>query len=125
MTATGEGLTPTQASVLTLIATRGPLGLTELAEREGVNPTMLSRVVQALVRLDLIDRVSDPFDQRAIQVNVTENGRGTHERIRASRTQVIDRCLSKLSEKDRTAIIEVIPSLELLADELRASHAVR
>ncbi len=34
-TATDEGLTPTQASVLGLVASRGPIGLAELNELEG------------------------------------------------------------------------------------------
>ena len=43
-----EGLTPTQASVLGIATVRGPLSLAELTELEGINPTMLSRVVGAL-----------------------------------------------------------------------------
>ncbi len=74
-TATGEGLTPTQASVLGLIAFRGPLGLTELAQLEGLNPTMLSRVVGKLTELGLIQRDPNPDDLRAIQVEATDAGR--------------------------------------------------
>ncbi|MDT7600333.1 MAG: hypothetical protein QOK26_2410, partial [Pseudonocardiales bacterium] len=55
-TSTDEGLTPTQYSVLGLIAVRGPLGLTELTELEGLNPTMLSRVVRKLDDEGLISR---------------------------------------------------------------------
>src|SRR6201996_4916497 len=47
-TSTDEGLTPTQYSVLGLVRNRGPLGLAELASLEGLNPTMLSRVVKVL-----------------------------------------------------------------------------
>ena len=43
-----DGLTPTQASVLGIAATRGPVSLAELTEMEGLNPTMLSRVVGKL-----------------------------------------------------------------------------
>ena len=53
-TSTGEGLTPTQYSVLGLVRKRGPLGLAELTDLEGLNPTMLSRVVGRLLELELI-----------------------------------------------------------------------
>ncbi len=43
-----DGLSRTQLSVLGSTARRGPLGLGELAEIEGINPTMLSRVVSKL-----------------------------------------------------------------------------
>ena len=39
-TSTDADLTPTQYSVLALTHVRGPLGLTELTELEGLNPTM-------------------------------------------------------------------------------------
>ena len=57
-TASGEeGLTPTQASVLGITATRGPLSLAELTELEGINPTMLSRVIGKLDSFGLINRL--------------------------------------------------------------------
>src|ERR1700749_3928774 len=77
-TSTGEDLTPTQYSVLALVRVRGPLGLTELTELEGLNPTMLSRVVKVLDERGLIRRMPDPGDLRAARVAATpEGGLGT------------------------------------------------
>ncbi|HEY0616051.1 MAG TPA: MarR family transcriptional regulator, partial [Kribbella sp.] len=95
-TATGEGLTPTQASVLGLIAFRGPLGLTDLAQLEGLNPTMLSRVVGRLTELGLIQRDPNPDDLRAIRVEATEPGRLLHERVKLLRSEAIGQCLDEL-----------------------------
>src|SRR5246127_2810946 len=64
-TSTGEDLTPTQYSVLALVRIRGPLGLTELTELEGLNPTMLSRVIKALDERGLIRRLPGLTDMRA------------------------------------------------------------
>ena len=72
---TGEGLTPSQASALSLIVVRGPLGLTELGERERINPTMLSRVIGRLVEMKLITRTPDPADLRSVSVLSTATGR--------------------------------------------------
>ena len=47
-TEAGEGLTPTELSILATISRRGSLRLTELAEIERVNPTMLSRIAGRL-----------------------------------------------------------------------------
>jgi len=122
-TATGEGLTPTQASVLGLIAFRGPLGLTELAQLEGVNPTMLSRVVGRLTELDLIQRDPNPEDLRVIQVEATEAGREVHERVKLLRTEAIGACLDQLPDKSARQIIDALPALEELAVALRATHS--
>jgi len=121
-TATGEGLTPTQASVLGLIAFRGPLGLTELAQLEGLNPTMLSRVVGRLTELGLIQRDPNPDDLRAIRVEATEAGRDLHERVKLLRTEAIGSCLDQLPEKSAQTIIDALPALEELAQAMRSTH---
>jgi DNA-binding MarR family transcriptional regulator len=121
-TATGEGLTPTQASVLGLITFRGPLGLTELARLEGLNPTMLSRVVGKLTELGLIQRDPNPEDLRAIRVEATEAGRHLHERVKLLRTEAIGNCLDQLPEQSSRTIIEALPALEELAKAMRSSH---
>ncbi|TCN35540.1 DNA-binding MarR family transcriptional regulator [Kribbella orskensis] len=121
-TATGEGLTPTQASVLGLIAFRGPLGLTELAQLEGLNPTMLSRVVGKLTELGLIQRDPNPDDLRAIQVEATDAGRELHERVKLLRTEAIGACLDQLPKESAQTIIDALPALEELAQAMRATH---
>src|ERR1700744_5154600 len=95
-TSTGEDLPPTQYSVLALVRVRGPLGLAELTELEGVNPTMLSRVIKALDERGLIRRMPDPDDMRAARVAVTPEGERVHERVRTQRTQVLSDCLHGL-----------------------------
>src|ERR1700752_4724404 len=80
-TSTGEDLTPTQYSVLPLVRVRGPLGLTELSEVEGVTPTMLSRVVKARDERGLIRRMPDPGDVRAARVAATADGERVHDRV--------------------------------------------
>ena len=121
-TATDEGLTPTQASVLGLIAFRGPLGLTELAQLEGLNPTMLSRVVGRLTELGLIQRDPNPDDLRAVQVEATDAGRQLHERVKLLRTEALGSCLDQLPEKSARTIIEALPALDELAQTLRTSR---
>ena len=76
-----EGLTPTQASVLGITTMRGPLSLAELTEIEGINPTMLSRVIGKLDEYGLLKRLRDPDDFRAARVEVTPKGRAVYERI--------------------------------------------
>lgn len=118
-TATGAGLTPTQASVLGLISVRGPLGLAELAELEGLNPTMLSRVVSKLGELGLISREQDPDDLRAARVAITPQGDEVSERIRGQRTDTVSRCLDRLPAETVHTLLDALPALEALAEELR------
>jgi DNA-binding MarR family transcriptional regulator len=118
--ATGQGLTPSQASALGLITGKGRLGLAELAEIEGLNPSMVSRIVGRLDELGLVERVQNPQDLRAATVQITETGRLTNERIRETRGAVVSECLARLPEADRTSIANALPALEALAEELRS-----
>jgi DNA-binding MarR family transcriptional regulator len=114
-----ENLTPTQASVLGLVAYRAPIGMTELADIEGLNPTMLSRVVAKLVDDDLARRLPNPADQRAVQLEATPRGREVHARIIESRTATVAKILDGLSPDVTNALLSALPALEALADGLR------
>jgi DNA-binding MarR family transcriptional regulator len=118
-TSTGEGLTPTQYSVLGLVRSRGPLGLAELTQLEGLNPTMLSRVVKALDEQNLIRRRPDPSDLRAARAQITPDGERVHERVRQQRARVLSECLGRLPPETAAALVAAVPAMEALADALR------
>ena len=115
-TATGEGLTPTQYSVLGLIRWRGPLGLAELTELEGVNPTMLSRIVRKLDEDGLIQRLPDPNDLRAVRVQITPAGDELHGRIRTRRSGVLADWIQRLPPETQETLLAAVPAMEALAD---------
>jgi DNA-binding MarR family transcriptional regulator len=112
------GLTSTETAVLGTIATRGPLGLGELAGYEGVNRTMLSRVIGKLEAAELIRRQSSITDRRAIQVVVTRKGARLRERLIAARDQLLTERLDELPPETVAALFEAIPALESLAEVL-------
>jgi DNA-binding MarR family transcriptional regulator len=120
---TGEGLTPTQYSVLALVRTRGPLGLAELTELEGLNPTMVSRVIRVLDDAGLILRLPDPSDMRAARLEITPAGEQMHERIKEARTDVLNECLSRLPAPTAAALLDSVPALEALAEAVKPRSA--
>ena len=117
----GEGLTPAEASVLAVVVSRGPLGLAELGEIEGLNRTMLSRVVGRLNSSGLVRRRRDPDDYRAALVEVTPDGEETWQRISAQRTEVISECAACLPAEQEAALAAALPALEDLSEYLRAT----
>lgn len=115
----GATLTRTQASVLATAARLGPIRLTELADVEGVHPTMLSRIVGKLEVAGLLLRTPDPEDGRAALVEVTDSGRELHLRLRAERTAVLAARLTALDPEEVSALLAALPALEALADPAR------
>jgi DNA-binding MarR family transcriptional regulator len=115
-----DGLTPAQASVLGIVAHHRSLGLAELIEIEGLNPTMLSRVVGKLDSLGLIQRLRDPDDYRAVRVEVTPEGEETWQRISSLRAAIISECVAGLPAEQDATLVASLPMLENLAEALRA-----
>ena len=113
------GLTPTKMSVLLAVVRDGPVGLSALAEAEGINPTMLSRVVAGLAERGLLERSSDTGDRRAAWVSATAKGRRLAERMRRERTDAVNGALSALPAKERQQIEAALPGLEALAELLK------
>jgi DNA-binding MarR family transcriptional regulator len=116
--ATDEGLTPTQASVLGLVASRGPVSLADLVQYEHINPTMLSRVVGKLDTAGLIVRTQDPDDLRSVSLTATDAGRATHHRIRTQRAATVSRSAESLSASEQRSIVSALPALERLAERI-------
>lgn len=111
-------LTRTQVSALATVARLGPMRISELAEIEGVNPTMLSRIVGKLEDAGLLRRRPDPTDGRAARVEVTDAGADLHERLRAERTRLLAGRLAALPDAHAAELLAALPALESLARQL-------
>jgi DNA-binding MarR family transcriptional regulator len=93
--------------------------LGELTAAEGLNPTLLSRVLGVLVERGLVKRVADPDDRRAALVASTAAGRRVRERMRKERSAKLEPVLAALSNAERQSIVAALPALEQLGDLLR------
>jgi DNA-binding MarR family transcriptional regulator len=117
----GDALTRTQASALATIARLGPVRISEVADIEGVNPTMLSRIVGKLEDTGLLRRTPDPDDGRAARVEVTAAGAELTRRLRAERTELLARHLGALPPDEAQRLLVALPALESLAQHLKGA----
>jgi DNA-binding MarR family transcriptional regulator len=117
-TVAGSELTPSQISVLFTVVRRGPIGLSELAEMESLNATMLSRITAQLCEAGLIVRAADAGDRRQANVAATAAGRRMRERIHRERTRALNAHVQELDEREREALWAALPVLEELAERL-------
>jgi DNA-binding MarR family transcriptional regulator len=117
--AASEDLTPTQASVLSVVVARDGIRSSTLAAVEGLNPTMLSRVLGKLDALGLIVRAPDEDDQRAVVATATAAGRAKAERIRERRTAELLDVLGGLPADTAATLLAALPAFEELTDAIR------
>jgi DNA-binding MarR family transcriptional regulator len=116
---TAAGLTPTRISILLTVVRDGPIRISDLAEGEGINPTMLSRVLTDLTQAGLLERVSDERDRRSAWVQSTRSGRALAERMRRERTNALILALESLPDAERRQVESALPGLEALAEQLK------
>src|SRR3954463_16116666 len=77
------GLTPSQITALATIGREGPITLGALAGTEHVTPPSMTKVVEKLEVLGLIERRSDPADGRRVLAAVTAAGEALLTEARA------------------------------------------
>jgi DNA-binding MarR family transcriptional regulator len=123
-TRAGTDLSPSQYEVLATISIRERVRLGDLASIEGLNPTLLSRIVGRLEDSGLVAREQDADDRRVTHVAVTEAGRALHLRIRGERTDALALALDELPEQDLDRLHDALPVLEALAARIRQQAAV-
>lgn len=109
--------------MLLQVEREGRVRLSDLAESEGINPTMLSRVVADLGEAGLLERVNDESDRRAAWVSATSAGRRLADRIRRERTDAVNRALGELSAGEQNALERALPALEALATALKDTRS--
>jgi DNA-binding MarR family transcriptional regulator len=100
----------------------GPLRLSELAARMGVDASTASRQVQQLERIGLVGRVGDPADRRASLLELTAEGDRVLARMRQARRASLAQVLGGWSGADRRTLAAV---LTRLVDDLERVTGVR
>lgn len=117
-TAAEGGLTRSQASLLATVARRGTIGVRELSDAEGLNPTMCSRMLGKLEDAGLLRRTSDPDDKRVVVAHITDTGATLAEDLRIQRTALFAEHLTDLTDPHLDALHAALPALEALAESM-------
>lgn len=122
----GGELTKTQFSILTTAVRCGPVRVSEMAEIETLNPTMLSRLIGKMEDAGLLRRSAHPDDGRAVVVSATPEGIALHSELRDKRTRLFADYLGQLPEADTRDLLAALPALEALGERMcRARSVVR
>jgi len=109
-------ISPTQALVLATLDRQGPKRVSELADIAHVAQPTMTTLLRKMADDGVVSRESDPDDQRAVLIGLTDAGRGLVRQVRAAREQLLDARLAGLAEADREAIARAIPALDKLLE---------
>lgn len=90
----------------------------ELAERESIRMPSATSLVDGLIKSDLVRRIPDSTDRRAVVVELTEHGYAVLRKVRAQRDDALSTALNKLSESHRSALEQAAEALEELRNQV-------
>jgi DNA-binding MarR family transcriptional regulator len=102
---------PTAYRVLATLDDIGPVGISQLAEADGIAQPTMSVQVAALVQEGYVSKAPDPSDARAQILTLTDAGRAYLQTNRERVTTVVRGRLDDHSEDEIATAISVLTSL--------------
>jgi len=104
--------------ILCRLADDGPQRLGFFASSFGLDPSTITRQVQALERAGLATRATDSADRRASILDLTAEGRAALDRTRAYRRKRLDELLSDWPDRDRDELGRLLEKFNTSIDTL-------
>jgi DNA-binding MarR family transcriptional regulator len=109
-------------AILCRVDDEGPQRLGALATAYGLNPSTITRQVDALQRAGLAERSTGPPDHRVIMVSLTETGRQAVRATRQHRRDQYRELLAHWSQEDLDAFAGLLARFNRSLDRLSAGH---
>jgi DNA-binding MarR family transcriptional regulator len=119
----GLGLTITQLRVLFILRENEGLPARSIAETLRVTPSTLTRIMDRLVRDQLITREEDPADRRLVRHYLTEIARDAVEAIERQARERMDKVLTRLTPDQTEVLLEGLGHLAVASETVEAEEA--
>jgi DNA-binding MarR family transcriptional regulator len=105
------------ATVLSRLDSEGPLGTSDLAQRERMRPQSMAETIKELEADDLVYRHADPTDGRRMLIGLTTAGSDLIRRERARREEWLATAIAReLTGREQEALARATDLLRRLAD---------
>ena len=113
-----ETLPMAQVEILQRLSEEPGLRVSELAKRHRLAPNTVSTLLQQMVAADLVTRVTDEDDRRAVSLYLTDLGQVSIAGWTQANQERLTVALERLTKKERRSIRVAIPALAELAGGL-------
>ena len=105
------------------LADEGPQRLGSLAHAFGLDPSTITRQVQALEEANLAARRTDPSDRRASILDLTDEGRQVLDQTRAYRRERLEVVLGDWSPEERAEFGRLLAKFNTSVEHLISSQS--
>jgi DNA-binding MarR family transcriptional regulator len=104
--------------ILCRLVDEGPQRLGLLAQAFGLDPSTITRQVQALEHEHLVERRPDPTDRRASLLDLTDQGRAVLTETRARRREWLEAALDDWDDDDHAEFGRLLEKFNLSIDKV-------
>lgn len=112
------GINLTQLRVLTVLDKQGPLSATELARRIGHDGGALTRLLDCLQDKGYVARRPNPNDRRAIEVQLSDEGRAFFDTTRPAMQQFNEAVLQVLGGDERHQLFALMKRIRTHLEQM-------
>jgi len=113
-----ETLPMAQVEILQRLSEEPGLRVSELAQRHRLATNTVSALIQQMVLADLVTRVTDEEDRRAVVLRLTDFGKANLAGWRHANQERVTAALERLTESERQSITNALSALAELAGRL-------
>lgn len=106
------GLTQAQWRALAKLSRDGNLRQNQLAEELEIKPMTVTRLVDHLEELGLVERRTDPSDRRAQRLHLTEKAMPIIDELWRQADRLTAEILEGVSETERTGLVRVLEQIK-------------
>jgi MarR family transcriptional regulator, 2-MHQ and catechol-resistance regulon repressor len=107
-----ENLTIQQASVLRILAKKGPIQMNLLCQELSVTPPNITSLIDRLEKKGLVKRTEDKKDRRKTEIQLTTNGKELYETVTESYKGYIQESFSALTPEEQDRLSQILGKLK-------------
>ena len=104
----GEGISRYHFEVVKTLDNYGTMHVTEIGEMLLISKPQMTRLIDELIDLGMVERQPDEIDRRKINIHITQKGFEILEKCRDTITGIIKTRLAPLPEKDLIELSEAL-----------------
>jgi DNA-binding MarR family transcriptional regulator len=116
-----SGVSLVQCHTLLDVENSGVTNVTDIAERQGLDKSTVSRTVDGLYKIGLLNREINPNSRRQSIINLTENGKKVCCEINEKNNDFFQQALDELTEEERECFLRSFSKITAKMRDVRES----
>jgi DNA-binding MarR family transcriptional regulator len=116
-----QGFSMPQFFLLMHLRHHANCGISDLSEHMEITNAAASQLVDKLVHAGLLERVEDPYDRRAKQINLSSKGKELIEQGIQKRYRWVEELESSMTKAEKEKVYEALTLMVRMVDKLERS----